>query len=703
MRASVGSLAIAAACTLAAITHAQTRAEWRWVPIGGGGAVMTVVVSPHRSNVVLTGADLGGVLRSEDFGRHWTVCNRGLYSDGDRGVAAFAWHPTEPQVVFMGAGACFGRPQGPYGGLFRSADEGRTWELVSREVRFSGFGSQRQWGNVLKVDPRDGSLWAGTAWDGVMRSADGGATWQRLGVDGHFIVGVELGPGEPGTVYVGAMPAEGCEGGVWVTRDGGATWRETLQGEAVRSVAADPQVPGRAYAAVQDKGVLITDDYGETWRISTAGIAVYLEKLWAHAVAVNPRQPETVYFCAGERFGDVPEWWRWRHPGIFVSRDRGESWAPIISAAVAGGEFSPDAYLGNVDAAGWWNSKEWFGFNPFGFAVDPADGRRLYMHDWYGVWASDDGGESWRAAMDGLATTCVRTIACHPQRADEAYLGLQDVGLFRTADGGESVQRMHNYPSSDCTNLAVETREGAEVIYSVVGGSRLVLSRDRGATWEKAPGEPPEGAQLSGVALDPFQPHGIYCGRWRTRDGGATWEELSGLPEDWSGTVLPDPTSRGRLYAWNEFEALASADGGATWRDVSEGLPLVHAGKRRIEALTVLPETGRVFAGSAAQGLFVSDDQGASWRCVLPNRYISAVGCAAEGRTVVAAAWRPWYAAQQQPGVFISWDGGETWEQVDQQVSGIAEPLCVTLDPHVPGRIWLGTHGDAAYVADVTR
>ena len=697
-------VAVAALCTLAQLSAAQDTAAWRWVPIGGGGAIMTVDVSPHRNNVVLAGCDVGGVLRSDDYGRHWRICNRGLSSDGDRGVADFVWDPERPDVVFMASGACFGQPDGPYGGLWRSADEGRSWELVSREVRFSGFGSHRQWGNVLKINPRDGSLLAGTAWDGLMRSADGGRTWERLGVEGNFIVGVELGPPAPDTIYVAVLPTDHCEGAVWVTRDGGQSWRQALAGEQVRSVAVDPQRPGRAYAAVRDNGIMITEDFGETWRVAVNGIDGFLEKQWGNAVAINPLEPDTVYFCASERFGELDEWWRWRHPGLFVSQNRGGSWAPIIPGSMADGEFHQDAYMARVDGANWWKSKGWFAFNPMGWTADPVDGRHLYVHDFYGVWASDDGGENWRAAMDGLATTCVSAITCNPRRRDEAYIGLLDVGFFRTRDAGGSIEHWEfAYPSSNCTNLAIETRDGTEVIYSVVGGASLVLSEDAGETWRDAPTSPPEGARLGPVSLDSFRPHLVYCGRWRSPDGGSTWDEISSLPDGWNGGIVSDPTAEGRLYAWNEFEVFASSDGGESWADVSQGLPLVHAGKRRIRALSVMPQTGRVFAGSAAHGVFASDDHGANWRCVLPERYVTAVDCGADGRTIVAAAWKPWYAPTHEPGIFLSRDGGETWEQIDDGISGIARPACVALDPLVPGRIWLGTGGNAAFVGELVQ
>jgi photosystem II stability/assembly factor-like uncharacterized protein len=460
------------------------------------------------------------------------------------------------------------------------------------------------------------------------------------------------------------------------------------------------------YVVVRDRGVLLSEDFGLHWHEATKDIANFLAKQWGNAVVVNPAQPSTLYFSASERFNVVPEWWRWRHPGLFVSRNRGATWSPIISTGMVEGRFDGEAYLARVDVSEWWRSRGWFGFNPMGWAVDPTDGRHLYVHDYYGVWASEDGGEHWRAAMKGLATTCVATILCHPKRKGEVFLGLFDVGLFHTRDGGRTIERLP-YPASDCANLALETRDGEETLYSVVVerregkrfGRTLALSRDGGRTWMRRPA--PRGARLGAVELDPFRPHVLYCGRWMSPDGGKTWQELA-LPSGWEGRVVPDPTAQGRLYAWNRRGVWLSTDGGQTWRDISAGIPTVHPGRREIKALAVLPLRGRVFVGSDVYGLFLSEDQGQHWRNVLPHCYISAIGCGNEGRTVVAGAWRPWYAPREehQPGLFLSRDGGETWARIDTALGVTAAPSVLLVEPLRPSRIWLGTRGNGAFVGE---
>ncbi len=157
--------------------------QWRVVPLDGGGSIECLALSPHDPGLLLAGSDVGGVQRSTDGGRTWTLANRGLRHDADVAIADLEFHPTEPNLVYAATGKCFGRPTGDWGALLLSADAGRSWSLQSNAVRFSGHGTGRQRGDLLVTDPRRPDwLWAATAWDGVMLSRDRGRTWTVLGL-----------------------------------------------------------------------------------------------------------------------------------------------------------------------------------------------------------------------------------------------------------------------------------------------------------------------------------------------------------------------------------------------------------------------------------------------------------------------------------------------------------------------------------------
>jgi len=670
---------------------------WKLVPIYGGGAIMVVSISPHDKNVALAGSDVGGVFRTDNGGKTWRIANRGLRSDGDMAIADIAWHPREPNVVYLATGKCFGKPIGGYGGLFVSEDGGKSWKLLSRAVRFSGFGTYRQRGNVIKILD-NGVILAGTAWDGLLRSVDGGKNWEKVGLEGNFIIGLAVVSEE--IIIVATLDTKESKGGVWITEDSGKNWRQTLVGEDVQSIAVDAKKQ-RIYAAIREKGVAISDDLGKSWKISSNSIWQFLQHQWLNAVVVNPVKPSVVYLCASERFGALEEWWKWRHPGIFVSDNSGESWRPIVSKSIKpDGSFDISAYLRSIDDSGWWRGKNWFGFNPMGIAIDHQNGTKLMLNDWYGVWLSEDGGEHWVAGMNGLAVTCVATILCHPKRRNEVYFGLLDVGLFRSDDAGNSVHHLNSYPSSNCTNLAINVESNS--LYSVVGG-KLFVSKNRGEDWEIV-GEVPKEAVNCHVACDPFSQNKLYCGSFVSNDGGRSWQRMGELSGSWR--IFPNPAKNGSIYAVSDERILASSDGGKNWQDISYRLPFVHPGRRLIRAFSVQPRTGRIFAGLDVHGLFCSDNDGKTWRCVLPRQYISAIACANDGQTVVVGTWRPWFAPSEEyeTGIFLSRDGGESWWRIDSSIlfefGNIAIPSALAVDPFYPARVFLGTHGNGAMVGE---
>src|SRR4051794_17081547 len=134
--------------------------------------------------------------------------------------------------------------------LHRSEDRGVTWTEIATPafppkpeglVEMTMWGKDRKWSTQLvwSMAPaldREGALWAGTAPAALFRSDDRGATW-RLNEALWFhpdrpkwngVVKEEAGihsicvdPRDPKTVVVAVST-----GGIWRTKDGGATWTQ---------------------------------------------------------------------------------------------------------------------------------------------------------------------------------------------------------------------------------------------------------------------------------------------------------------------------------------------------------------------------------------------------------------------------------------------------------------------------------------------
>lgn len=175
-------------------------------------------------------------------------------------------------------------------GVRRSDDFGRTWQRVvlppddldqirpdlaysfSVEPRRGGTGSLNHMGFSVLVDDT-GTIWAGTA-GGLNRSRDGGLSWDKFKADGtsssltgDWIISIEEQPtADVPIIWMATWNTSESGGGtgqfgVTLTRDGGASFEQTLPGERVYDFAFDGP---RAWVA-GDGGLFISDDYGRSW------------------------------------------------------------------------------------------------------------------------------------------------------------------------------------------------------------------------------------------------------------------------------------------------------------------------------------------------------------------------------------------------------------------------------------------------------
>ena len=183
-------------------THgvAYTTADGGWQAGWMDGVTHPVVcLAPDpdqmHSGLLLAGTSGGGVLRSTNWGRHWSVCNFGLF---DFDVLALAWAPKQPAGVWPPLQAVFA---GTLGGVYRSPNGGRGWKQTATTpapvLSLAISSSFHQGGAVL----------AGTEGAGLWRSDDGGFSFQRV-------------PGAPEVVNALIALPDG-----WLLSDAERTWR----------------------------------------------------------------------------------------------------------------------------------------------------------------------------------------------------------------------------------------------------------------------------------------------------------------------------------------------------------------------------------------------------------------------------------------------------------------------------------------------
>ncbi len=174
----------------------------------------------------------------------------------------------------------------------------------------------------------------------------------------------------------------------------------------------------------------------------------------------------------------------------------------------------------------------------------------------------------------------------------------------------------------------------------------------------------------------------------RTRDGGRTWETVAAWPTNdphyWSTLVIdrhsPIRPGQGhqRLYLCGQNRLLRSDDAGATWRDLSGGLPrglvkdLVTAplgeGRTAVLAVCILPGDGST--------VYRSDDDGASWQRKGDGLEATARITYLYGMNIASSPADPGtvYIAAGNCRVFRTRNLGDSWETVCQIEDGWVRP-----------------------------
>ncbi len=267
----------------------------------------------HPQSVAIYGLTTGGLYRSDDGARTWTLMNPSPIVTHSLVLA-----PSQPNVLYADASMgypCYqDRPSVP---MWKSVDGGQTWfELPT--------GSNLEPMAVHPGDPqRVYARGCTTPWF----SSDGGATWTEQPDDLFMIWDVRSIAPAPAddwqTVYLGCS-SEGGAGVIIGSTNGGADWVWLTPTDPVplwvSALAVDPISPTHVYFG-EPYGFWGSHDGGTTWFTSTNGL---------EDVIYDPSGPSTqTYGLLSLTYvpSDLDHWLLGTASGLYRSADRGQTWA----------------------------------------------------------------------------------------------------------------------------------------------------------------------------------------------------------------------------------------------------------------------------------------------------------------------------------------------------------------------------------------
>ena len=548
-------------------------------------------------------------------------------------IADIAMHPHDENVWYVAVGS---------GGVWLTENAGITWESL-----FDGQGSYSI--GAIAIDPQNPhTIWVGTGenvggrhvayGDGIYRSDDGGKSWKNMGLkESMHLSRIVIHPKNSDIIWVAAQGPlwySGGERGLYMTEDGGATWTKTLGDDewvGVTDVVMDARNPDRLYAATWQRhrnvaaymgggpgsGLHRSDDGGRTWKALTNGIPK--SNLGKIGLAISYHNPDHV-FAAIELDR--------RSGGIFMSQDRGETWAKQSDAV--SGATGPHYYQEL-------------------YTTPHAEGT-LYLMD-VRVQVSTDFGKTFERMSEAAKHSDNHAIAF--KKSDPNYILMgTDGGLFETYDGTATWRFITNLAVTQYYKVAVDD---AVPFYNVYGGTQDNGSHGgpsrtewqvgiRNADWFKVLGA--DGHQ---PATEPGNPDIIYAeaqqGRLYRIDR-RTGEQILIQPQaragekferyNWDAPILVSPHNPTTLY-FGSYRVWKSEDRGDSWAPVS---PDLTRDQERFElpimgrvqswdnawdfnamsvynTITSLAESpvqqGLLYAGTDDGIIQISEDDGASW------------------------------------------------------------------------------------------
>lgn len=620
-------------------------------PTNIGGRCTALVCDPANPDRVWIGAAGGGVWASTDAGRSWKFQWR---ANGPLQIGALAIDPTNAATLYCGTGeANLSADSYPGDGVYRSTNGGVSWSAWATSARNA---IPRRIGTIA-VDPLDAK---------------------------HVLVG--------GVGYDRVSPT-GDLGGLFTTRDGGATWaRETFVSTGnywCHKVVFDPSKPGRVFATITEQGMASgiwrSTDGGQNWRQLRTGLPSP-DRIGRASLAISPSNPSVIFvICADAADQDDGVL------GVFKSINSGDSWTNVAGSHFAGeGQMSygntiaihptdpnlivcggVDLHRTNNGGKTWFVASHWdakrdtptYAHADHHIVLMPAARPgRVYSANDGGLDVSEDSGRTWSNRSRGLSVTMYYDLDVAQSDVRLFGGGAQDNGTLVTTTGAPN--DAFELLGGDGGWMVVDPNDAGHIVASYQFGG-MYRFRNKTSRNISPPFKPSEsgGVWMVYITIDPNNSNTLYTGNqriYRSRNDGLSWDALTPVLDNSPITAIEVAPSNSRhIYVGTENGGFfRSLDGGTTWSANLGGGTLPGVTVTRIEtAPSNASDVVVTVANFGNRHVFRSTDAGSSWVDIDGGRLPDVPHHALLVRPDKPAEL--WVC--NDAGVFVTDDGGATW------------------------------------------
>jgi len=570
---------------------------WQKMGLEKTGRIGRIVVHPQDTNIVYVAA-LGhtygpqqdrGVYRTTDGGETW---ERVLFVDENTGAADIAINPSNPDVLYAGMWSVhintWGlNSGGPGGGVYRSLDGGDTWEPMKNNGLPGG--EERIVGKTAVAIARSNPDVVYALFEiespALYRSDDNGESWELMSRDhtmnerAPYYTRIAVAPDNEDDIYfISVRLSRSLDGGKTYTDK-----RPPCRCGDTHDMWIDPTDPSRMIVA-DDGCAVFTNNRGKSWE------RVVLPIAQMYHVAVDDQIPYNVY-------GNRQDGYSYRGPSNSLQGSIPMGLWQAVGGCESGFA-KPDPFDNNIIFSGCYDGglerydlrtgyaqevRVWpeagYGWPPkdmtyrwhwnFPMSFSPHVPHRIYAGSQY-VHMSDDGGNSWEIISPDLTLN----------RKDH-----------QESSGGVAVDNLMTFDGA--TLFAIEESPlQAGLIWVGTNDGQVQLSKNYGKDWENItdniPNLPPWGtvacispskhdAASAYIAVDMHQMGDFDPYVYKTTDYGETWTLISStVPKSvhsFAHVIKEDPKMSGILYLGVDNGVYVSVDDGKNWMRLRSGLP----------------------------------------------------------------------------------------------------------------------------------
>ena len=309
-----------------------------------------------------------------------------------------------------------------------------------------------------------------------------------------------------------------------------------------------------------------------------------------------------------------------------------------------------------------------------------------------GVWKSLNSGRTWTPIFDATNVASIGAIGVAPSNPDVVYVGTGEAdmrdsiafgnGVYKSTDAGKTWKHLGLETSKQIGRIIVDPKNPNTVFVAALGNvyasnpdRGVYRSRDGGATWQKVLFKNDDVGAID-LAFDPVDSHIVYATLWNVRR--PPWFIYA--PANGPGAGI-----------------YKSLDGGSTWKEISEGIPL--EGRGHIGISVSPANRNRIYAVVDAKdgGVFSSNDAGTTWTRLSSDKRLWDRGWYFEKVTVDPKNADVVYVMNTS--TYRSTDAGKTWTPIKGAPGG-DDYHQLWINPDDPKRMILGSDQGAIVTVD---